>query len=167
MKGYKIIATGILELGLIFGGPGCAAQRPIDMAVSEGRIEKPVISSLSEAGIDSLIDSELDKEIQVSVNMLYCMLMLTDSKTRIKEEIDEFADYKFGRLLETYDKRTDRLERDIAYLALYSVLKTVADFNGNQNGKAEWDEIDRYYEKFGDKPIVQVLKEYFGEYKGD
>ncbi len=157
----KIIATGILGVGLVLNSFGCATRKGagIETAVSKNK-EKPVISSLSEAEINSLIDSELNKETQTRVNMLYCMSMLIDNKKQIKQEIDKFADYCIGNFLGTYDGKADKLERDITYFALFDVLKTVVDFNGNRNRKAESQEINNYFEKFKDKPLVQVIREY-------
>lgn len=151
----KIIAAGFLEASIMFysfGNFSCATQkeRTAITTINKNRSERAVIKSLSKQGISSLIDSGLTKKDQISFNQQYCRLMLMKNENFIRDEIDKFARYKF---------RNNPYKLYKTYESLFNVLKTVADFNNNRNGKAEKWEIDKYYEKFGDKPLVKILKE--------
>jgi hypothetical protein len=132
-------------------GAGAGALLAGDSSTLEGAL----IGGAIGAGAGYLIGSHLDTKDQRRITLEYnAMMGMTDAQ-QVNDRVNQIAD----RVLGNSDGFTSVEERQRAIAELRNALDTAADEAGDRNGKTSTWERENYLEKYGEVPLVQLLRQ--------
>jgi len=139
--------TGTLVGGLIGAGIGQAVGRDTEATIIGGAIG---------VGAGYLIGRHSDKKKQERAYDIYDELMRANTFEKVRDRIEILADSEFGNR----DRYTSFKEREEILNYLYDKLAYNADFQGNRDGILDDIELNDYYSKYKNRPLVRILQDY-------
>jgi len=123
------------------------------VAGDDDRLAGALIGGAAGAGAGYLIGSHLEGNQQREVMQEYNRLMKMDDKGAVNRGIDQVGDTVLGNS----DRQTTAQERNEALAQLEYAMETAADEMGDRNGTCTTRERNLYVNKYGDRPLVQIL----------
>ena len=134
-------------------GTATGAAAGYALAGDDSKLAGALIGGAVGGGTGYLIGSHLEGNQQREVMQEYNRLMKMDDKGAVNRGIDQVGDTVLGNS----DRQTTAQERNEALAQLEYAMETAADEMGDRNGTCTTRERNLYVNKYGDRPLVQIL----------